>query len=498
MSEQAENKAKVLPIETVDAPTVPNVPFPLLRGAMSDNGATPWIATLGLGTPPLELRFMLDTGTLNTWITASACSTTACQLHNAFNPKRSSTYVPGRQPPTSVSFGPWGCMGVVLGNDTCHLQIEHEGTVRTVPLNEPLSIYLSVCYDGRQFAELDCDGGLAIPAIPSERPSSLLEQLKHQGLIEYAIASFHFDAVRGHGSCRMGAVDTCEFEPDTLNVLPVEPLEGDLNYLWNVCLQRLECAGIEVTAGTPFVLDTGSSRFKGGKTVIDRLQAAITDNGQRRTAVTSEAALADYPDLNLTLNGLTYVLTPQQYFLRLSDSLWELGVHYLEGLPDELLLVGSVFLDTVYSIFYYETPTPGQRAVGLATPIFKKLSISGVWENEFGSTLEIGPVAEDGTFRGTYRSHTGATGVYPVMGVADPQPTSNNLAVSFSVTWRSLEGKPDPSWHWVSGFTGLLEENNGQEIMRTMYLLQQDATNAVADWMATAVYPSNFHRKGEP
>ncbi|MGD9171105.1 MAG: avidin/streptavidin family protein [Candidatus Thiodiazotropha sp.] len=67
--------------------------------------------------------------------------------------------------------------------------------------------------------------------------------------------------------------------------------------------------------------------------------------------------------------------------------------------------------------------------------------------------------------------------------------------MSASVTWRSSVGEEAPSRHWVSGFTGLLKENAGQETLATTYLLQQNVTNTTPDWMATATYPSNFRRK---
>lgn len=482
--------------DSMDATVTPHVRFQLTRGDISDNGATPWTTTLGLGTPPQNLRFMLDTGTVNTWITASCCSSEACRAHASFDPGKSTTFHPGDQPPSSVSFGPWGTMGVVIGHDVCHLERHGSGKVETVPLNEPISIYLSVSYSGHQFAQLDCDGGLAIPSVPCRQPSALLEQLRNQGLIDYAIAAFYFDPVRGEGNCLMGAVDTSRFDPDTLNVLPVQRLAGDLDYLWSVRLDGLRCAGGDNLAqGTPLVLDTGSSRFKGGRAIIDRLQGAITDHGKRPTVVTSAEMLADYPDLEITLGGICYTLTPRQYFQHLGHARWELAVHYLEGLPDDLLVVGSVFLDTVYSIFHFGSGGAGEQAVALATPVRRSLSVEGVWKNEFGSTLEIGPVGPDGCFRGTYRSDTGATGVYPVVGVADPAPVGDNLAVSFSVSWRSLQGSEDPSWHWVSGFTGLLQEKDGVESLSTTYLLQQNATAEVAAWMATAVYNSTFRRK---
>ncbi len=484
-------------LNVLDAANTPNVAFRLTRGDLSDNGATPWTASLGLGTPPQPLRFMLDTGTTNTWITDACCASEACQCHAAFDPQKSHTFRPDCRAPESVSFGPWGSMGVVLGNDVCHLEHRDGGQRRLRPLDEAMSLYLAVSYSGPQFAELDCDGGLAIPSIPCEQPSALLPQLKRQGLIDYAIASFWGDAERGEGACLMGAVDSARFDPASLNVMPLRPLGGSLDYLWSVPLDGIACAGQTIGAGISFVLDTGSSRFKGGPNTTAALCNAVTDNGARPSVVSDAAALADYPDMLITLGGVAYPLTPQDYFMQLPDGRWELGIHHLEGLPDDLLVVGSVFLDTVYSIFYYETGVVGERAVGLATPCFPRLSVSGVWENEFGSTLEIGPLAADGTFSGRYGSHTGASGVYPVVGVADPQPEGDSVAVSFAVSWRSLEGEPDPSWHWVSGFTGLLQLTAGVEVMKTTYLLQQNATAAVPEWMATAVYPSTFRRKGE-
>lgn len=482
----------------------PYVDFPLFRGVMSDNGATPWYSKMGLGTPAQNLRFMLDTGTVNTWITDTSCTTDACKMHQAFHPEASTTYTPSGDPPKIVSFGPWGNMTVLLGNDVAALQLCRNEETKSVAMEEAMSIYLSTQYEGTQFAELDCDGGLAIPAVSCDKPSSLLEQLKAQGLIQLPVASFYFNAGLRQGACLMGAVDFSCFDRSTLNALPVIPLGGDLNYLWNVHLDSLVVAGETIPGISQLVLDTGSSRFKGGCTVISSLLAAITDNGARPTRVGSTSAFANYPDIILTMGGVEYFLTPSQYFISIGPSTWEVGAHYLDGLPDDMLLVGSVFLDTVYSIFYFDPSGPDRCVVWLATPVHSALkaagvssalNVTGTWQNEFGSILEIGPVSCDGTFKGIYRSDTGATGVYPVMGVADPDPVGDTMAVSFSVSWRSLQGKEDPSWHWVSGFTGLLQMKDGQELLATTYLLQQNVSDSAPAWMATAVYPSNFTRK---
>lgn len=473
-----------------------HVRFDLLRGAVGDNGATPWTAESGLGTPAQRLRYMLDTGTMNTWITSAACATDACAAHQRFDPDRSTTYRSGGEAPKNVSFGPWGTMTVELGADVMVLSGDSGVASASLTTRERLWIYLATHYSGSQFAQLDCDGGLAIPAVDCARPTALLQQLYREAHIAAPLASFYFDARRGVGQCLMGAVDPGRYDPATLNPLPLQPLTGELDYLWNVPLASLTCGSAEVTRDAALVLDTGSSRFKGGKAIIERFLNAVTDNGHLPTTVSDASQLDQYPEISLTLGRQTYRLTPRQYFLQVAASRWELGVHHLEGLPDEMLLVGSVFLDTVYSVFVGSTDGgPGQGVV-LAQPVHPELSASGVWQNGFGSTLEIGPVDGDGRFTGRYRSHTGASGVYPVVGVADPAPQGDSLAVSFSVTWRSLEGQSDPSWHWVSGFTGLVSRQEGREQMQTTYLLQRNRTDDMPDWMATAVFPSRFTRPG--
>jgi hypothetical protein len=66
--------------------------FDLKRGMVTDNGATPWYAVVGLGTPAQYLRYMIDTGTTHTWITARCCMTEACLGHDRFDLASSSTF----------------------------------------------------------------------------------------------------------------------------------------------------------------------------------------------------------------------------------------------------------------------------------------------------------------------------------------------------------------------------------------------------------------------
>ena len=128
----------------------------------------------------------------------------------------------------------------------------------------------------------------------------------------------------------------------------------------------------ERSKDSALVLDTGSSRFKGGKSVIQRFLDAVTDDGRLPISVSDPRELNEYPDIILELGGQAYVLTPADYFLHVASSRWEVGIHHLEGLPDEMLLVGSVFLDTVYSVFVVSPENGTGQGVILARPTRRK------------------------------------------------------------------------------------------------------------------------------
>ncbi len=347
---------------------MPCVAFPLQLGKLTDNGATPWYTTVGLGTPAQELKFMVDSGTDNTWITSSKCTTDACMAHQRFYSDASSTYQSVEPTPTIKDFGPWGKMTVEIGEDI--FTIEHciEGYRTQIPTNERMNFEVSIDYQGSQFQELACDGGIAIPSPywkGDERTEALMLQLKKDGKIAYAIASFWSDVSQGAGECLFGGIDFSKFDPETLQLLSLQDdSSSPLNYLWCIDLKAFLVNGTPVEAGiTTFVLDTGSSFFKGPETLINTLVNSVTDNGRLPTYVSSEKELYNYPVIALAIGSAIYTLTPQQYFLKLNDEYWELGIQVLDGMPEGMLLVGSLFLDTVYAIFDYEL-----GAIGLAIP----------------------------------------------------------------------------------------------------------------------------------
>ena len=329
-----------------------------------NNGATSWYAEIGLGTPVQhKLRFMIDTGTKNTWITSNLCTTTACAPHNKFNPSASSTYhVSGKQ--AEINFGAWGSMTITPSKDVISLP--------NIANPQEIIFDMSTNYTGSQFQELICDGGLGIPShIFKEHNSSLiLNLLKQEGLISSALASFWYNRTSMKGEVLFGGIDKSKFDAGTANKLDLIKFPTDRE-CWLVNLDNLnglfaDGTSKNILTNVAFALDTGSSQFKGDPKFIDAAKKIITNNGQYPETIQSPAKVSDYPYpvLELVLNGVSYKLPPEKYFIRSSETEWNLAFHFLDGCENEFL-VGTTFLETVYSIFDFDN-----RCITLAQPKF--------------------------------------------------------------------------------------------------------------------------------
>lgn len=93
------------------------------------------------------------------------------------------------------------------------------------------------------------------------------------------------------------------------------------------------------------------------------------------------------------------------------------------------------------------------------------MSLAGVWKNAYGSTMSLSLVNPN-LVTGNYKSSTGSTGTYEVIGYqtsADPSSQAGQAA-ALAIDWHSVvAGPPDNSWHWVSGLSGQLSIQNGVE-----------------------------------
>ncbi|NXG54065.1 AVID protein, partial [Psilopogon haemacephalus] len=108
--------------------------------------------------------------------------------------------------------------------------------------------------------------------------------------------------------------------------------------------------------------------------------------------------------------------------------------------------------------------------------------LTGEWINDLGSTMTIGAVNGDGDFSGTY--HTAVTSTSnkiqpsPLHGSQHLTNQKRQPTFGFTVNWTFSDS--------VTVFTGqCFVDENGKEILKTMWLLRSFVDKIQDDWKAT-------------
>ncbi len=471
--------------------------FPMQRGPFQNNGATPWYATLQLGTPGQALKFSLDSGTNITWATSTLCSPNQCEHFGGarFDYQASSSFAFTDCLQRPYSFGPWGTM-----------QVETAADLLTTPAGNALAMKLFVAadYSGEQFKQLNWDGGIGLPcssAYVEGRSSFLFQELIRSGQLDPAqpYVAFDWDATERKGTCQMGAIDTTKTRGAHL-FLPwsVYSSVAGVEYIWSTPLKSYSVGGTTLGTDLTFALDSGSSQFKGDDTLMQQTLARIAQGGRPEVVL-------GFADGEITLGAQLYnVLIEEGPQKGLT-----LAQFSPLGLTD-LVLVGSLLMDHCYSVFEYQVvqcghglyslapvgvwlfnrpegpqiitrassrrfqPGPRPAATGkvtfpVATP---SRSVAGTWKNDYGSVMTLDVTGNRVT--GTYQSSTGSTGRYEVVGyqLKAAEPPNLGLPVALAIEWHSIGKDPaDPSWNWSSALCGQLSVSGDEDILELSHLL---------------------------
>lgn len=365
----------------------------LKMGPMADYGATPWFTPdLTMGTS--SMQFALDTGTNLFWATIDECKTTACEAHQRVSTAQPDfEFISSKNYPKTVSFGPWGSMDVMLG------QVPVDVGSKRLP---SARFDAAINYEGEKFQYLNWGGGAGLPSESnsvSPDINNVFLSVYETGLPEAAF-SFFTDPSIESGVAIFGGDDPSRYDPSTLvELLPKKSPTPDLNYLWGTNVSNVSVGSTaisELTNGI-FYLDSGSSRFKGGREYIEPIlnqfltykdgdgnpifETYSDEVGGTFTGIkyANGKSPEDYPDIlppfsvtiGNTCNGDSQYttkisLSPEQYSYKVDvggrQGEWVAAFHVLDGIDG--LLVGSTFMDLMYTKFWFNSTADESLAQG--------------------------------------------------------------------------------------------------------------------------------------
>ena len=323
----------------------------MISGPLQNNGSTTWYAEIPFGTPGQPLKIAFDTGSNFLWVSSTLCQENgnACTHYGGgfFNYNQSSTYAWVDRTRQSVGFGPWGTMTVETGQDLLNIGGSSNATV----------FYLSEAYSGVQYEQLDWDGGLGIPSgtvYGMQGMSNPINDLYNCGALDsmWPYLSFDCDEATKRGTLQLGGFDISRYKSNEYVYMPwISYLPyPKVDYMWNCAVETISVGGKVVARDKYFCLDSGSSRFKGDPLILNAILKLVEASGYMAP-------------LELKFAGGTLVV-PASVYMKLIEAGPDKGqvlpqFEPMEGLDDQLL-VGSVLMDQLYTIFNYAiTGQPG-------------------------------------------------------------------------------------------------------------------------------------------
>jgi saccharopepsin len=366
---------------------------PQTRGPYQDNGATPWYASIGIGSPQQPLKIALDTGSNFIWSTSSLCDPAAnsCVHYGGgeFVYQNSKSFSWLDQTPTPVSFGPWGTMMVERGSD----YFTFPGAPQ---LPAPTQFYLAESYTGDQFAELDWDGGIGFPSgTDYVQPgiSFMMQDLINKNVIswQYPYVSFNWNAATRSGTCQIGGVDTSAYDPNAGIVMPWAPYTAfsGVEYIWTTPLLNYVYGNqvIPISPNAMFALDSGSSQFKGDDDIMNETLALIAISQQTLQLQVGQSTVTGAPGV-ISVPPSVYEVMIEQ-----GDNKGKVLPQFNPlGLTD-LVLVGSVLMDQLYTVFEYTAiplPTGGYKLAPANMYLYNKVNGPQLIQPSAGTALAVG------------------------------------------------------------------------------------------------------------
>jgi len=344
----------------------------VFSSALKNNANTQYYGTVQVGTPPKPFTVVFDTGSSVLWVPDAACTSNACTTHNQFRLHASSTGKLLGDADTvkeaKIEYGT-GSMTGVEATDVVQVGGEHgpsfPGSGLLLATTEQSSVFSNFPFDGVF--------GLNRRSVKTGNVDfNVMRNAKSNNHVDSNIVAFWLGGAPGEkgGAMAIGGVDHRFFNQQMSWHKVTENPFGN----WMLQLDSLMVGGVDICAGgCTTIIDTGTSLLVTSKVVHDRIASAVNidrncDNYNKN------------PPLNFKYDGATFALQANDYSVEMVGSdgskSCTSAVVPMEGTlldkiskivpnkPDQVIIMGDVFLRRVYTAF--DNSDPSNPRVGLA------------------------------------------------------------------------------------------------------------------------------------
>jgi len=318
---------------------------------LSDYAEAQFYGPITIGTPPQNFKVVFDTGSSNLWVPSSKCTQISCKLHRRYDSDLSSTYK-ANGTSFEIEYGSGNISGVV-SNDVV-------GVADVTVTGQDFAEVIKESGMAFTFGKFDGILGLAFDTISVGHATPVWYNMMHQGLVDKKMFSFwlarNTSGMMG-GQLTLGGYDKTLFKGD----LQYVPLTHE-NY-WQILMDGVifQYRNLCGDKGCKAIVDSGTSMITGPTELVNMI------NGQLGCIISgSECSWLHCPDfstlpnLEFKLNGVSYVLTPEEYIMDEGGACISglMGMDIAEPVGP-LWILGDKFMEKFYTVFDYENKQVG-------------------------------------------------------------------------------------------------------------------------------------------
>ncbi|KAJ6264298.1 hypothetical protein Dda_0443 [Drechslerella dactyloides] len=326
------------------------------------NDISYWI-NIQFGSSKKSFRMVLDTGSADTWIPSSECTSKSCLAHRTYGPADSSKLDFTDNQTFTIKYASGNVEGTVVKDSL---------TFGSVTLDD-ISFGLAKTVSD-DFTGFPVDGilGLGFPSASVQKVPTFLDNLVSRKIITQRIFGVYLHRTGDNtpnGSVVFGGVNGPRIDggPSALKYYSLNRTSD----LWAIPMDDVIIDGKNVgfDGGRSAVIDTGTALIlipPDDALKIHQSIAGTQSNGQ-----TFYIPCNTNVNLELVFGGDKYGITPKDYVGDVVDATKNLCLSLIVGksvVRDGAWLIGDVFLRNVYSVFDMDGTRIGFGKVATAPP----------------------------------------------------------------------------------------------------------------------------------
>jgi len=262
--------------------------------------------TIGVGTPPVMMDVIPDTGSSNFWVNSERCPNRPCRIHHRFDRTKSSTYHSSAVT-MRVRYGSGSLSGVLATEAVRIGPIHVEGANIGLIEQELGSVWMSGAMDGIL--------GLSFQKLSASSRPLLMDSIIDQELLEENMFSFFYSNIKGtDSSMSFGSPDKA------LMVSAMVWIPVSRAMYWEVNMPSFTIGGVPgfdsgCSAVQPCraVLDTGTSYYTAPSSIINQLYSKLPS--LKRDC----SNMHEFPALTFQLGDMNFDIEPQYYIEKKRD-----------------------------------------------------------------------------------------------------------------------------------------------------------------------------------